>query len=127
MAGDGLPRTDDPHPPNGRRVRRAIRRWKELAPSSVDRHECSGRLGGIAFAHHRPRHTTRSEEDAVAEGPDPNRFSGTDRELQGEDERKGAGLGNAHSTRVWFPSWLSVAVLVLLVGLILFALLRTHQ
>jgi hypothetical protein len=63
----------------------------------------------------------------VAEGPDPNRFPQTDRELQGDDQRTGAGLGNLRTTRVWFPSWLSVTVLVVLVGAILVALVRYRQ
>jgi hypothetical protein len=63
----------------------------------------------------------------LAEGPDPNRVTETDRELQGEDERAGAGLGNLNTARVWFPSTLSVVVLVVLVGVILVALLRWHQ
>lgn len=63
----------------------------------------------------------------MAEGPDPNRVTETDRELHADDQRAGAGLGNLSTTRVWWPSWVSVLVLVVLVGIILAAMLRYHQ
>lgn len=59
----------------------------------------------------------------MAQGPDPNRHFHTDRELTGEEIRKGGGPGDPSSTRMGLSSWTS-AVLAILVVILLFVLLR---
>ncbi|MDB4951579.1 MAG: hypothetical protein JWM27_4228 [Gemmatimonadetes bacterium] len=65
----------------------------------------------------------------MADAPDPNRrmpAADTDRELGGSDEAQEGGTGNIGTSRVWFPSWLSVTVMVIAVVVVLFLLRSRH-
>ena len=63
----------------------------------------------------------------MAQSPDPNRRSGdeSDPELQPRYERQEGGIGNIPTTRMNFPSWLSVVLLVVVVAVIIALMLRT--
>jgi hypothetical protein len=64
----------------------------------------------------------------LADGPDPNRrmTGDTDRELGAGAEAQDGGSGNIGTSRVWFPSWLSVTVMVIAVAAVLFLLRSRH-
>ena len=59
----------------------------------------------------------------MAQGPDPNRHPGTDRELSGREQRRGGGTGSPRTTRLGLSSWLiTLLAVALLIGFL--ALMR---
>lgn len=52
----------------------------------------------------------------MAQGPDPNRHTQTDRENTGDEQRAGGGLGDPRSSRLGLSSG-AIAVVAVLVGL----------
>jgi hypothetical protein len=51
----------------------------------------------------------------MASGPDPNQFIPPDPEATAEVHRRGEGLGDLPSTRLWLPVW-AIVLLALAIG-----------